>query len=166
MLKLTISLVRLKGVFHASEFNYDSDTDTFICPANQHLTKRGFNKNENGWYYRAGKKICGKCPLKDKCYQSASPGYTRMVLRLEGHDLIEEGYAMGESKEAWLDRRRRMALIEGSFGQASQNHHFKRSRWRRLWRQSIQDYLIATIQNIQNIKILIKPNRAPNFNFN
>ena len=44
-------------------------------------------------------------------------------------------------------------LGEGRFGQAAENHHFKRSRWRRLWRQKIQDDLIASIQNI---KILIK----------
>ena len=44
-----------------------------------------------------------------------------------------------------------MTLIEGSFGQASQNHHFKRARWRRLWRQRIQDHLIAAVQNVKKI---------------
>ena len=32
---------------------------------------------------------------------------------------------------------------------AANNHHFKRARWRRLWRQQIQDYLIAAIQNVR-----------------
>ncbi|MDF9828582.1 alanine-alpha-ketoisovalerate/valine-pyruvate aminotransferase [Ereboglobus sp. PH5-10] len=44
-----------------------------------------------------------------------------------------------------------MTLIEGSFGQAAQNHHFKRARYRRLWRQYIQDHLIAAVQNIKKI---------------
>jgi hypothetical protein len=44
-----------------------------------------------------------------------------------------------------------MTLMEGSFGQASQNHHFKRARWRRLWRQRIQDHLIAAVQNVKKI---------------
>jgi hypothetical protein len=44
-----------------------------------------------------------------------------------------------------------MTLIEGSFGQAAQNHHFKRARWRRLWRQSIQDHLIAAVQNVKKM---------------
>jgi hypothetical protein len=39
-------------------------------------------------------------------------------------------------------------LIEGSFAQAANKHHFKRARWRRLWRQQIQDWLIAAVQNI------------------
>jgi len=40
-------------------------------------------------------------------------------------------------------------LIERSFADAANNHHFKRARWRRLWRQQIQDYLIAAIQNVR-----------------
>jgi len=39
--------------------------------------------------------------------------------------------------------------MEGSFADAANNHHFKRARWRRLWRQQIQDYLIAAIQNVR-----------------
>jgi hypothetical protein len=39
--------------------------------------------------------------------------------------------------------------MERSFAGAANNHHFKRARWRRLWRQQIQDYLIAAIQNVR-----------------
>jgi hypothetical protein len=39
--------------------------------------------------------------------------------------------------------------MEASFADAANNHHFKRARWRRLWRQQIQDYLIAAIQNVR-----------------
>jgi hypothetical protein len=39
--------------------------------------------------------------------------------------------------------------MERSFADATNNHHFKRARWRRLWRQQIQDYLIAAIQNVR-----------------
>ena len=37
--------------------------------------------------------------------------------------------------------------MEESFADAANNHGFKRSRWRRLWRQQIQDWLIAAVQN-------------------
>src|SRR5213075_1439693 len=47
------------------------------------------------------------------------------------------------------DRKRRHHLMERSFADATNNHHFKRARWRRLWRQQIQDYLIAAIQNVR-----------------
>jgi hypothetical protein len=39
--------------------------------------------------------------------------------------------------------------MERSFADAANNHHFKRARWRRLWRQQIQDYLIAAIHNVR-----------------
>jgi hypothetical protein len=39
--------------------------------------------------------------------------------------------------------------MEQSFADATNNHHFKRARWRRLWRQQVQDYLIAAIQNVR-----------------
>lgn len=47
------------------------------------------------------------------------------------------------------NKRRRQTLIEGSFAQAANEHGFKRSRWRRLWRQEIQDRLIAAVQNVK-----------------
>lgn len=39
--------------------------------------------------------------------------------------------------------------MEGRFGRAASEHGFKRSRWRRLWRQEIQDWLIAAVQNVK-----------------
>jgi hypothetical protein len=57
--------------------------------------------------------------------------------------------AQSHSVEAKRDRRKRKWLMEGSFADAAVNHGFKRSRWRRLDKQRIQDYLIATVQNIR-----------------
>jgi hypothetical protein len=34
--------------------------------------------------------------------------------------------------------------MEASFADAANHHHFKRARWRRLWRQQVQDYLIRS----------------------
>ena len=138
-------------VFHVSEFIYDSQSDTFRCPGDQRLTKRGYNKNEKGWYYRADTTICAACALRSKCTKTAHAGHTRLIVRPEGHELLLRGWSQADSRQARRDRRRRMTLIEGSFGQAAQNHHFKRARYRRLWRQSIQDHLIAAVQNIKKI---------------
>lgn len=53
------------------------------------------------------------------------------------------------SNRAKRDRVRRKWLMEGSFADSANNHGFKRSRWRRLHNQKIQDYLIAAIQNVR-----------------
>jgi hypothetical protein len=49
-------------------------------------------------------------------------------------------------------------LIERSLSNAANNHHFKRSRWRHLWNQLIQDHLIAAIQTV---RILLKTRPTP-----
>ncbi len=141
------------GVFHVTEFIYNPETDTFRCPAGQALTKRGYNKNEKGWTYRADTKVCAACGLRSQCTKTAQSSLTRLITRPDGHELLVKGWAQSASAEAKRDRCRRMTLIEGSFGQASQNHHFKRARWRRLWRQTIQDHLIAAVQNVKKIVI-------------
>src|SRR5438094_10296791 len=51
-------------------------------------------------------------------------------------------------------------LMERSFAAAANNHHFKRARWRRLWRQQIQDYLIAAIQNMRILLAHQNPKRS------
>jgi len=50
--------------------------------------------------------------------------------------------------------------MEASFADAANNHHFKRARWRRLWRQQIQDYLIAAIQNMRILLAHQNPKRS------
>ena len=139
------------AVFHVSEFVYQPQTDTFRCPGGQTLTKRGYNQNEQGWYYRATTKTCANCPLRPRCTTTANPAMTRLIVRPDGHALLLKGWAQADSPEARRDRRRRMTLVEGGFGQAAQNHHLKRARYRRLWRQRIQDCLIAAVQNIKKL---------------
>jgi transposase len=139
------------GVFHVTEFIYNPETDTFRCPGGQTLTRRGYNKNEEGWYYRANVEVCNACPVRSQCTKTAHPAHTRLITRPDGYELLAKGWSQAASPEAKRDRRRRMTLMEGSFGQASQNHNFKRARWRRLWRQSIQDHLIAAVQNVKKM---------------
>ena len=55
------------------------------------------------------------------------------------------------SPQARSDRKRRQWFQERNFAEAAVQHGFKRARWRGLWRQSIQDYLIAAIQNLRII---------------
>ena len=63
--------------------------------------------------------------------------------------MIEAARAQAHSWAAKQDRRRRKYLMEGSFADAANGHGFKRSRWRGLWRQKIQDWLIAACQNLR-----------------
>ena len=61
---------------------------------------------------------------------------------------------------AQRDRRRRQWLQERNFAEATTQHGFKRARWRGLPKQTIQDQLIATLQNL---KILLRKGRLGYF---
>ena len=67
--------------------------------------------------------------------------------------MLSQANSCGSKK----DLRARQHLLERSFAQATRNG-FKRSRWWRLWRVQIQEYLTAAIQNL---KILLKDVKDP-----
>jgi transposase len=138
------------GHFDESHFTYDSSGDVYRCPAGQTLARRRFHQRRRTWEYGTAKGVCAACPLRSQCTGCATG---RSVQRHEQETQVALGRKMARSAAARRDRRRRQYLLEGSFAQAANEHGFKRSRWRRLWRQEIQDWLIATVQNI---KILLK----------
>ncbi len=137
-------------LFDESHFIYEAKSDTYQCPAGQKLERRRLHPLRKTWEYTTRRGICQACPLRTQC-TTAKLG--RSVQRHEKEDLVMQGRQMARSARARQDRRRRQHLIEGSFAQAANEHGFKRARWRRLWRQQIQDWLIATVQNV---KILLK----------
>jgi IS5 family transposase len=65
--------------------------------------------------------------------------------------LLDRARRQANTKQAKLDRKRRQDLMERSFADASNLHGFKRARWRGLIKQSIQDLLIATVQNLRKL---------------
>jgi Transposase DDE domain len=64
---------------------------------------------------------------------------------------LDKARKQAHSSQARCDRRRRQWFQERNFAEAAVPHGFKRARWRGLRRQSIQDYLIAAIQNFRII---------------
>jgi transposase len=142
-----------RDIFQQSDFQYDAETETYICPAGERL-KRQKNVDRDFYMFVSNPKICRQCSLRTRCMTSERN--IRKVKRHVAHEQIER--ARAESRSGWArrDRRRRKYLMEGSFAQATNRHGFKRARWRGLDRQHVQDLLIATCQNIQ---ILIRNHR-------
>ena len=134
------------GIFPESAFVYDAKTDQFVCPAGQALQRRRYIQRQHVWEYGAAKGVCAGCALRTQCTRAKTG---RTVSRHEHAGILEICRAQSHSVAGKRDRQRRQYLIEGSFADAANNHGFKRARWRRLWRQQIQDYLIAAIQNIR-----------------
>jgi transposase len=146
-LRSTLKQDRIKrGIFQQSDFQYDAETETYICPAGERLKRT--NSIDRGFYMFFSKaEVCEGCRLRPRCMTSKR--HVRKLKRHVAHEQIEK--ARAESHSGWgrRDRRRRQHLMEGSFAVAANHHGFKRARWRRLHNQRIQDFLIAACQNIR-----------------
>lgn len=142
---------RRKGIFGSDDFTYHAETDTFTCPAGQTLTRRKHKKKRKAYEYACSATTCRACELRPQC--TKAKGAARSVKRHYNQEAVDAGRAQSASTAGKRDRVRRKWLMEGSFADGANNHGFKRARWRRLWRQQIQDYMIAAVQNI---RILIR----------
>lgn len=140
-----------QGMFPVSAFVYEAAQDRYRCPAGQHLYYWNYKKADRLIEYRIEKAaLCAGCALRAQCTRSKRG---RSVTRPIFSELVEAGREQARSLAARRDWARRKHLMEGSFADASNNHGFKQARWRGLWRQQIQDWLIAAVQNL---RILLK----------
>jgi transposase len=143
-----------KGIFPKDAFTYNTDTDTFTCPAGQTLKRRKFFKKRQHYEYIATAGICNRCQLKKQCTKAKSGRTLKRHIRQDDLELMLEQASSPESKK---DIKTRQHLMERTFAQATR-YGYQRARWRRLWRVQIQEYLTAAIQNI---KILLKDVKEP-----
>ena len=139
---------RERSVFGDEAFTYNAERDIYLCPAGQTLKPRRMHAIRRTIEYKAPARVCAACLLRAQCTRSH---HGRTVQRHEKQVALDIARAQAHSPAARRDRKRRHHLMERSFADAANNHHFKRARWRRLWRQQIQDYLIAAIQNVRTL---------------
>lgn len=148
---------REQTIFGDEAFTYDPLRDIYRCPAGQILKPRRMHPIRHTVEYKALARVCAACVLRAQCTRSH---HGRTVQRHEKQEALNVARAQAHSAAARRNRKRRQHLIEGSFADAGNNHHFKRARWRRLWRQQIQDYLIASIQNVRILLAHQNPKRS------
>ena len=146
---LAHSKAETAGIISESEFKYQPEKNSYLCPAGHELIPRRLNAKRRTMEYYLPGRVCLQCPLREKCTRSKT--YGRTLQRHEHQEVLERARRQAQSVRGRRDRRRRQTLMEGSFADAANNHGFKRARWRRLRRQQIQDWLIAGIQNIRTL---------------
>lgn len=102
---------KTEGMFSKTEFRFDRDNDTYICPAGQVLPYR-FEQTEKGrdkrYYYRM--KACAGCALKPKC--TTSP--YRRITRVEGEEALERSDRRLQDRPEMMKKRK--AAAEHPFG--------------------------------------------------
>ena len=147
---------RREGIFDISEFVYDKETDTYTCPAGERLSPKKHKKKRKAIEYSVSKRVCMRCELRDRCTRNKSGA--RTITRHLRQEELDRMRRLSKSAQARRDLRTRKHFMERSYADAANNHGFKRSRWRGLEKITIQDLLIAAVQNI---RILIKHARKP-----
>jgi IS5 family transposase len=134
------------GKFERDRFRYDAAEDCYVCPGGQRLHRTGSPAERDHVEYRAGAKVCAACPLRGQCTGKTGRTFKRHVLQ-DAIDWADHGLPAGVRR--WMLRRRRIRA-EGSFADALR-HGFKRARWRGLGKMTMQNLLIAAIQNVRKL---------------
>ncbi len=99
--------------------------------------------------YRADRKICEQCQHLKKCVSGKVTGrHIQRSIYKEYVDWADNCLTKYERKRLMT---RRKYKAEGSFADAANNHHFKRSRFRGIEKMKIQNLMIAAIQNLRKL---------------
>jgi transposase len=140
--------------FSREDFIYDAVSDQYICPAGQRLFRAGVDRKRQTYNYQARAAACRDCPIRSGCTQSKSG---RKLTRHFRQRELEVALREAGSTRSKVDIAKRQHLMERSFAQGKR-HGYKRARWRGLCHVSIQQYLVAAVQNI---RILVKKGDLP-----
>lgn len=139
--------LKARGKLPVEDFVYESQADRLRCPAGHYLELHQHRPAEQlKVYLIQNPQLCAQCSLRERCTSSKRG---RSVSRHVQSQLLEELRAEAQSPAAGYSRKRRKHVMEGSFADGANNHGLKRSRWRGLWRQRIQDWMIAAVQNLR-----------------
>lgn len=139
---------RSEGIYSEEQFSYDPLTNTYRCPADQLMKPRRLHLQRLTWEYVTAKGTCLVCHLRQFCTRSRTG---RTIHRHRDQGPLERARKIANSRAAKRDLKRRQHLMERSFADAANCHGLKRARWRGLWKQAIQDLLIATVQNLRKL---------------
>src|ERR1035437_3141524 len=139
--------VRERGKLPRSQCVYEPARDRLRCPQGHYLVRHQDRPEEQLTVYLIeDPAACARCSLREQCTQSKRG---RSIRRHVQAPLLAAARAEAVSPAGRYSRKRRQHVMEGSFADAVNNHGAKKARWRGLWRQKIQSWLIAAVQNLR-----------------
>jgi hypothetical protein len=139
-----------EGRFSHRDFCYDKKNDRYICPAGQLLNRIGPKRDDRKiTVYRCIPATCLQCQLHDKCMTGETAGRT-LEMNADAKYIEWADHCLSKHERRRLLNRRQQKA-EGSFADATNNHGFKQARWRGLVKMTIQNMLIAAVQNVRKL---------------
>jgi transposase len=138
------------GLFRKDEFRYDTETDSYVCPAGQRLypysssLQRGLKKINY-----VNKLVCDDCTIRLQC----TNGAFRTVSRLENEAVLDRMAARLTKRPGVLDRRRE--TVEHPFGTIKQWMHQGAFLMRGLEKVRAEFSLTALAYNLRRVLNLV-----------
>jgi len=136
-----------KGVFNKDKFTYIPEKDIYICPAGNTLHPPS-NSETKRRRFRAYAADCADCELLSKCTTAKGP---RTIKRHSDEAYVEQALQHRDTPKFHYNMGRRMAVVEGGFGDAKEYRGHRQAQWRGLEKMQIQCYLVATAQNLKKL---------------
>ena len=148
---------RPDGTFSRADFIFDPARNVYICPGGAELTSTGNIDQGHIVYYRANKKDCSACSLKQKC--TTAP--MRKVTRDINEDVRDRVRALTNT-EAFRKSSRERKKVEMRFAHMKRIFKLDRLRLRGLSGAKDEVLLTATVQNLRRLaKLLFRPPPVP-----
>ncbi len=139
--------VQERGKLPPSQFVYEPGQDRLRCPQGHYLVRHQDRPEEQLTVYLIeDPAACAHCARRQQCTQSKRG---RSIRRHVQAPLVAAARTEADSPAGRYSRKRRQHVMEGSFADAVNNHGAKKARWRGLWRQKIQSWMIAAVQNLR-----------------
>jgi IS5 family transposase len=140
---------RPRGVIPLRRFHYDAKHRIVRCPRGRKL-RPGW-RTKHGWYYRASRKDCNRCPLRNVCI---SPKVDRRVVVIsDDYPALlrarRRRHRWGKVEKRFYTRHR--WRVEGIHGEAKTQHGLARAVRRGLSNMAIQAYLAAAVINLKRL---------------
>ncbi|TCS34668.1 IS1182 family transposase [Reinekea marinisedimentorum] len=152
-----------KSLFPATDFIFDPQTKTCICPAGNKLSNRGERPIENGTdkiYFEGRLSQCKNCSLKHQCMKNPSAADHRKGAGRQVSFIVNK--ATQSPYTEWMKHRvdsaegkqiysHRMSVVEPVFGNIGTNKGLNRFSLRGLEKVNGQWQLFSLIHNIEKL---------------
>ena len=136
------------GPYSKDKFDYDEETDQFVCPNGGILARKGeyeYNGKPVYAYYGAN---CAECPFISEC---AGEGKTR-VITSDGYEGERRRMAAKMHSEAGKETyKKRKEAVEWPFGNIKQNLKFREFLTRGIEKVRVEHNLVCTAHNLKVI---------------
>jgi transposase len=148
-----------EALFSPKDFTYDEEAKVCICPAGEFLYLNGARvviNGREGVKFTGAKRVCGPCPVREKCLRHPERTAVRQVVFFTGKLHKPESYSARmkrsiDSPEGRMRYGQRFATVEPVFGNLRYNKGLDRFTLRGQTKVDGQWKLFCLVHNIEKL---------------